>query len=182
MTPKMLARTIVAALLAGAVAIMVNILILDSFDALGIVTARGGLQKLMRLWLGGPLYKAGVAQAWTAFGLPAADTVLFKNGFKVSVGLLMACAYAVLIEPRLTGTSLRRGLIAAVLFWCLNAFVVLPLLHEGVGGLSTLTPIGMLAYAAAHTAFFAVLSKLLEVFKPLFDRGLGGGKAARARW
>ena len=47
----------------GLLAIAVNILVLDGFDAAGSVTARGGLQKLVQAWLPGPLTRAGVGEA-----------------------------------------------------------------------------------------------------------------------
>ena len=62
------ARTIVRALVAGAVAVTINIWLLDLCDAAGIVTARGGLQRLVKLWLGGPMTQLGVADLWAALG------------------------------------------------------------------------------------------------------------------
>ncbi len=152
-----------AAIVAGAVAITVNILVLDGFDAAGVVTARGGLQKLVRAWLSGPLTRAGVDEAWILLGLPGPDTPPFKTGFKVGVGLLMALAYALLLEPVLRGGRLRKGLLAAIPFWLLNALAVLPLLGEGIAGTRTLTPFGLLSYAVAHTVFFVVLAGVYDV-------------------
>lgn len=117
---------VAAALVAGAVAITVNILVLDGFDAAGVVTARGGLRNLVRAWLSGPLTRAGVDGAWTPLGLPGPDAAPFKTGFKVGVGLLMALAYALLLEPVLPGGRLRKGLLAAIPFWLLNTMAVRP--------------------------------------------------------
>lgn len=150
-----------AALAAGAIAI--NIFVLDAFDASGIVTARGGLQKLVRMWLSAPLTRTGVNNAWTLFGLPGPDTLVFKTGFKVALGLLMALAYALLLEPVLGGRWPGKGLVAAVLFWLVNALAVLPLLGEGIAGIRTLTPLGLFCYAVAHTMFFVVLAWLYDV-------------------
>jgi len=157
-----LAVAVLAALVAGAVAITVNILMLDGLDAAGIVTARGGLQKLVRTWLSVPLTRAGANDAWLSLGLPGPDAPLFKTGFKVAVGLLMALAYALLLEPVLRGNWLRKGLVAAIPFWLLNALAVLPLLGEGVAGVRTLTPVGLLSYAVAHTLFFVVLATVYD--------------------
>ncbi len=77
-----LLAAVAAAIVAGAVAIAVNILVLDGFDAAGVVTARGGLQKLVRAWLSGPLTRAGVDGAWILLGLPGPDTPPFKTGFR----------------------------------------------------------------------------------------------------
>jgi len=121
--------------------------VLDAFDAADIVTARGGLQKLARAWLSQPLMASGLSHSWSSSGLLGPDTPVFKTDFKVTVGLLMALAYALLFEPMLRGSFLRKGVIAAVPFWLLNACVVLPLLGEGVAGVCTLTVGGLLSYA-----------------------------------
>lgn len=160
---RALSRAVLMALAAGAVAIAVNVAVLDAFDAAGIVTARGGLQKLVRMWLAAPLTRAGADVAWASLGLPGPDTPVFKTGFKVAVGLLMALAYAIPLEPALPGRWLWKGLAAALLFWLVNALVVLPLLGEGVAGLRTLTAGGLLCYAVAHTTFFLVLASLYSV-------------------
>jgi hypothetical protein len=160
---RSLSRAVLTALAAGAVAIAVNIAVLDAFDAAGIVTARGGLQKLVRMWLAAPLIRLGADETWASLGLPGPDTPVFKTGFKVAVGLLMALVYAVLLEPILRGRWLQKGLAAALLFWLVNAMAVLPLLGEGVAGLRTLTAGGLLCYAVAHTTFFLVLAWLYSV-------------------
>lgn len=161
---RSLSGGVLIALTAGAVAIIVNIALLDAFDAAGIVTARGGLQKLVRMWLAVPLTRSGAAGQWASLGLPGPDTPVFKTGFKATVGLLMALAYAFLLEFALRGPWLQTGLAAAVLFWLINALAVLPLLGEGFAGLRTLTVGGLLCYAIAHTAFFLVLAWLYSVF------------------
>lgn len=156
---------VAATLAAGTVAIVLNILVLDAFDAAGIITARGGLQKLVRGWLSPPLITSGISHAWSSAGLPGPDTLVFKTGFKVTVGLFMALAYALLFEPMLRGGFLRKGLVAAVPFWLLNACVVLPLLGEGIAGVRTLTAGGLLSYALAHTLFFVVLAWAYDTLK-----------------
>ncbi len=70
----------------------------------------------------------------------------------------MALAYALLFEPILHGSSLRKGLISAVPFWLLNAFIVLPLLGYGIAGARLLTTVGLLSYAFAHTLFFVIVA------------------------
>ncbi len=163
--PHGILMIVAACLAAGTVAIVLNILVLDAFDAAGIITARGGLQKLVRAWLSPPLITSGLSHAWSSLGLPGPDTPVFKTGFKVTVGLLMALAYALLFEPTLRGGFLRKGLVAAVPFWLLNACVVLPLLGEGIAGARTLTAGGLLSYALAHTLFFVVLAWAYDTLK-----------------
>ena len=151
-------------LLAGAIAIAVNILLLDLADRVGIVTARGGLLRLMKLWFTEPLINTGVSKSWTNLNLPEPDTALFKTAFKFTVGLIMALVYALLLEPRLTGGAITKGIVYAVLVWLLNAFGVLLILQEGVAGSRYLTPVGLAYFAFAHTAFFIVLALLYERF------------------
>ncbi|HVJ53420.1 MAG TPA: hypothetical protein VM689_13215 [Aliidongia sp.] len=149
-----------AALLAGAVAIAVNIALLDGFDAAGIPTAHGGLQKLVKLWASPPLAALGADRLWTGLGLPGPETPPFMLGFKVGVALVMALIYALLIAPRWQHRPLWAGLVAALLFWIANAAIVLPLLGEGFAGMSTLSGLGILCFALAHTGFFLVLALL----------------------
>jgi hypothetical protein len=153
-----IARKIFYSLVAGAIAITINILLLNLCDAVGIVTARGGLQRLVRLWLGGPLTQIGVADLWAIAGLPGPDTAIFRTGFKVSVGLGMAVFYALVVDPLVAGATLLKALGYALLVWLLNAFVVLPLLGEGIAGTRLLTVLGMVCFAGAHTVFFVVLA------------------------
>jgi len=164
-TPRGIWMIVATSLTAGTVAIVLNILVLDAFDAAGIITARGGLQKLVRAWLSPPLVGSGISDVWSFLGLPGPETPVFKTGFKVTVGLLMALAYALLFEPMLRGGFLRKGLVAAVPFWLLNACVVLPLLGEGIAGVRTLTAGGLLSYAVAHTLFFVVLAWAYDTLK-----------------
>lgn len=160
-----LSAVIVPALVAGIVAIIINIIVLDTLAAAGIATGGGALQKLVRSWLSAPLVAAGVNHGWTLLGLPGPDTDLFKTGFKVLVGLLMALVYTLLLAPRLRGGSLRKGLIAALLFWLVNAFVVLPLLGDGIAGVATLTPTGIVSFALAHSLFFVVLAYMFTALR-----------------
>ena len=163
-------KKIIYGLIAGAIAITINILLLNLCDAAGIVTARGGLQRLVRLWLGGPLTQIGVADIWAGVGLPGPDTAFFRTGFKVSVGLGMAVFYALVFDPLMQRGPLLQGLAYALLVWLTNAFVVLPLLGEGIAGANLLTFGGMAAFAAAHTVFFIVLAYIYA--------GLSGWTAA----
>jgi len=164
---------IMLALVAGAIAIAINIGLLNLCDAAGIVTARGGLQRLVRMWLGGPLTQIGIADLWAAAGMPGPDTAIFRNGFKISVGLAMAVFYALLVEPLLATGTLVKGLAYALFAWLINALVVLPLLGEGIAGAKVLTPLGMTCFAAAHTAFYIVLAYL-------YDGLVGGAKRRQA--
>ena len=155
---RTLPAMILFALLAGTIAIALNIFVLDALKNAGVETLGGGLQKLMRAKLSGMFRSTGIAEAWTSIGLPGPDEPSFKTGFKVVVGLSMALIYALLLEPILHGSWLRKGLISAVPFWLLNAFVVLPWLGDGIAGARFLTTAGLLSYAFAHTLFFVIVA------------------------
>ena len=152
------------ALIAGGIAISINILLLNLADALGIVTARGGLQRLVKLWVTAPITRSGIGEIWGGLGLPGPDSAVFRTGFKVCVGLGMAIFYALVLETRLPGGTLSKGLAYALFAWLLNAFAVLPLLGEGIAGSRVLTVFGMLWFAVAHTVFFIAVAVIYERF------------------
>lgn len=148
------------ALLAGAAGLVVNFLLLGLADRLGIVTARGGFQRLVKLWTGPALRALGVDRTWAALDLPDPNGPLFITGFKVVVGLVMAVIY-LRIKPLLPGLPLEKGLVYALLVWLINAALVLPALGQGFAGMRTLSAAGIIVFAMAHTAFFLVLAALI---------------------
>jgi hypothetical protein len=157
-------RMLVASLLAGLIAIVVNTVLLEAADWIPLVTARGGLLKLLKMYFGEPLASLGVADHWAALHLPGPDTHEFKPGFHIVVGLLMAVFYAYVLEPILSGSALVKGLLYALLVWLANAFVVLPWIGEGIAGSAFLSAAGMIYFAAVHTVFFVLLAVLYARF------------------
>ena len=155
-----------AALIAGLIAIIVNTAMLEAADWIPLVTARGGLLKLLKIYFASPLAGLGVADLWAALYFPAADTHAFKTGFHILVGLLMAVFYAFALEPILSGSALVKGLVYALLVWLAlaNAFIVLPWIGEGIAGSGFLSAAGMIYFAAAHTVFFVLLALLYARF------------------
>jgi hypothetical protein len=135
-----------AACLAGAVALVLNMAALAAADLVPLATAHGGLFRLLVILAGGGVH------------VPSGPGV--QAGFHVVVGLLMAQVYAVVLEPRLPGPSWQRGLLYAAAVWLANAAVVLPATGEGFAGSRHLGPAGMVWFAAAHTLFFVVLAVL----------------------
>ncbi|GGF71371.1 hypothetical protein GCM10007301_33860 [Azorhizobium oxalatiphilum] len=152
-------RDYLRTLLAGAAGLGVNFLLLGLADRMGIVTARGGFQRLAKLWAAPPLRALGIDRTWAALHLPDPGGPVFVNGFKIGVGLAMAVIY-LWIRPTLPGPPLAKGLTYALLIWLINAAIVLPALGEGFAGIDTLSLAGILAFAGAHTAFFIVLALL----------------------
>jgi len=157
-------RLLGASLLAGLIAIVVNTAMLEAADWIPLVTARGGLLKLLKMYLSAPLTGLGIADFWAALTLPAPDTHAFKTGFHIVVGLLMAVFYAYVLEPMLPRSALVKGLLYALLVWLANAFIVLPWIGEGIAGSAFLSAGGMHYFAAAHTVFFVLLALLYEQF------------------
>ena len=149
-----------AALLSGAVASGANMALLGTASAAGITTAHGGLLRLFEKTvrhLAPLLHLAAQTNQWSM--LPV-SSVWFQNGFHVITGLFMAIFYAYVLDQRLYGRPLVKGLLYGIAVWLFNAFVVLPLTGEGIAGSAHLNAIGMISFATAHMAFFEVLSVL----------------------
>jgi hypothetical protein len=149
---------VVAALLAGIVAIALNTLALKAADLVPLATAHGGLLRLLTPWLSDPLEHLGISRLWHMVGGPAPSGPAFQIGFHILVGLLMALFYALFLEARLPKGPWIKGLVYAVAVWTLNAAVVLPATGEGFAGSNHLTIAGMVWFAAAHTLFFIILA------------------------
>lgn len=152
------APSFIYAFLAGAIAIAINSGILQLADWIPLQTAHGGLLKLITQLLGGQLNGSALAGFWLSVGLPPPDSAVFKLGFHMLVGLLMAEFYAFVLEPILVGNAWRKGLIYALIVWLANAFILLPLTGEGIAGSRHLSLAGMVYFAVAHSVFFVLLS------------------------
>lgn len=160
-----IARRLWTSLAAGATAIAINSFILFAADWIPLVTAHGGLLKLIKPFVAGPLQTSGVAFLWRTLNLPAPQTMVFKIGFHVAVGLAMAVAYGFVFEPVLRGPAWLKGLLYAAFAWIMNAFIVLPSIGEGVAGSRDLSFAGMAYFAFAHTVFFVLLAILYAQFR-----------------
>src|SRR5271170_1866625 len=84
-----------AALLAGAVAIALNIAALAAADLVPLATAHGGLLRLLMMLSG------------DALQIPAGSA--FQAGFHIVVGLPLALSYAFVFEPMRRGPTWPRG-------------------------------------------------------------------------
>jgi hypothetical protein len=135
-----------AALWAGLAAILLNTALLAAADLVPLATAHGGLLRLLVMV--------------TGYRLPVPAGAAFQFGFHIVVGLAMAEFYAFALEPFMAGPSWLRGLLYAAAVWLANAFIVLPVIGEGLAGCRHLTLAGMLWFAVAHTAFFVVQAVL----------------------
>ena len=82
------------ALLAGAIAIVANTVLLHLADLIALQTARGGLLKLLGVLFADGLRGSGIASLWHALSGPPPSAGSFKVAFHLFVGLLMALFYA----------------------------------------------------------------------------------------
>jgi hypothetical protein len=153
---------LVAALLASGLAIAVNTALLAGADASGLITARGGLLRLLKDIAGRLAPLLDLASTWNDVLAPATSGPVFQTGFHVVVGLLMAIFYAFVLDPVLPGRPWVKGLIYAAGVWLLNALIVLPLIGEGIAGSRDLGAAGMVGFAVIHTVFFVLLAVLYE--------------------
>ena len=148
-------------------AIAINTALLAAADLIPLVTARGGLLKLLTIYVGPTLSQHGTGAAWVGLGLPAPSGTTFQLGFHIVVGLAMALLYGIALEPLLPGGPGWKGLLYAAGVWLANAFIILPWLGEGVAGSRNLGALGMAYFAAAHTVFFVLLAVLFARFNRL---------------
>jgi hypothetical protein len=135
---------LIAALVAGSIAIILNTLALKAADLVPLATARGGLLRLIKPWL--------------SLVAPVPNSAEFQTGFHLFVGILMALFYAYALEPWLPRGAWLKGFLYALAVWLLNAIVVLPATGEGFAGSAHLTLPGMIWFAVAHTLFFVLLA------------------------
>ena len=161
-----------AALWAGLIAIVVNTALLHLAEVIPLKTEAGGLLKLLKMGFGDVIARSSISEIWLRLQLPAPDSVIFKTGFHVAVGLSMALVYAAYLEPRLAGSAWRKGLLYACGLWLINAFVLLPWIGEGIAGSRQLSFAGMTYYAVAHTVFFLLLAWLYARFRPDADEAV----------
>ncbi|MGY2201380.1 hypothetical protein [Pseudomonas gingeri] len=151
------AQIVSIALRAGSIAIIVNMVMLAASDKFGLVTARGGLLKLVTTFLVAQMSQHEDAQA-ASWLIELTGTHVFQAAFHFVVGLLMAVVFVKSAGGYLERHAWFAGLVAAILVWIINAAVILPLLGEGVAGSHAISLTGIVYFAVAHTAFFILLS------------------------
>ena len=161
---KQSAPSLKYALLAGAIAIIINTALLQMADLIPLQTAHGGLLKLIDQLFGNSVQATGLPSLWTHWGLPQVGSPGFQLGFHIFVGLLMAIFYAKAVAPTVPGPPWVKGIVYSLLLWLANAFIVLPWIGEGVAGSRHLDLAGMVYFAFAHTVFFLALAVLYHRF------------------
>jgi hypothetical protein len=154
-------------LMVGGIAIALNTSLLAAADFIPLVTARGGLLKMLTIIFGPGLARLGVGSLWASLGLPVPGGTTFQLAFHVVVGLLMAMLYGVALESTLPGPAWRKGLLYAAIVWLANAALILPWLGEGFAGSRTLGLAGITYFAVAHSVFFILTAVLFARILPV---------------
>ena len=144
---------LLAALLASSIALAANMALLSIAGAAGISPGQGGLLRLFTMMIQRLAGSLRLIDGLSNLHLPSLAT------FHIVTGLAMALVYA-LIEPRLPGRPFSKGLVYGAVIWCFNAFVVLPLIGEGIAGSRNVNTVGLIVFAVAHMTFFLALSML----------------------
>lgn len=145
---------LLAALLASSIALAANMALLSIAGAAGIITGQGGLLRLFAMMIQRLAGSLRLMNGLSNLHLPSLAM------FHIVTGLAMAVAYALIIEPRLPGRPLSKGLVYGAVVWCFNAFLVLPLIGEGIAGSRNVNTVGLIVFAVAHMTFFVALSML----------------------
>jgi hypothetical protein len=145
---------LLAALLAGSIALAANMALLSIAGAARIIAGQGGLLGLFATMIQHLAGSLRLIDGLRNLQLPS------QAIFHIVTGLAMAVAYALMIEPRLPGRPFSKGLVYGTFVWCFNAFLVLPLIGEGIAGSRNVNTVGLIVFAVAHMTFFLALSML----------------------
>ena len=154
-------RWATSGLIAGIAATATNVLVLGMASAVHIVTAKGGVFRLLRksaLELASHLTPAGGALVqWFLRTL-----LSNQEAFHWGTGLAMALVYAIGIAPRFQRTMNRASLGFGAIVWLINSGIVLPFLGEGLAGRKDLNFRGIAVFSVAHFLFFLVLGCVMK--------------------
>ena len=148
---------LIASVLAGTIALALNMALLSFASAVGISTSNGSLFRLFTSIVSRLGWSLRLIEG--RINLPLSSQPIFH----IVTGLAMAIAYSLMIEPKLPGRAYFKGLAYGAVIWCFNAFLVLPLTGEGLAGSRNLNTVGVIVFAAAHMSFFLALSVLYEI-------------------
>lgn len=141
-----------ASVLAGTIALALNMALLSFASAAGISTLDGSLFRLFTSIISRLTWSLRLIDG-------RSDLPLYSQTmFHILTGLAMAIAYALMIEPRLPGRAYFKGLTYGTVVWYFNAFLVLPLTGEGLAGSRNLKTVGLIVSLPLHTC----LSSWLE--------------------
>lgn len=138
---------------AGLIAITVNTLVLKAAPLLDITAESGGLLKLLIMKIGSYV---------SPDLLSYFKTSTFWLLFHYAIGFGMVLLYVYVFEPLLPGKGWLKGSIFSLLPWIINAFLVLPLLGQGIIGIYQLSTAGIIYFFIANWIFGLVLGLVYE--------------------
>lgn len=141
-------------LAAGLVGITVNTAILKLAPLLHIHPGSGGLLQLLLLYAqrSGP----GSLIALHSLGLRKPPSLAGFLWFHYVTGMTAILVYFYLFAKHVRGARWWRATVFALLFWLINAGLVLPQLGEGFAGIRAVSPSGVLYFCFANWVFVVV--------------------------
>ncbi|TKT84746.1 hypothetical protein [Dyadobacter frigoris] len=148
--------TFVNGLKAGLLAISINTIFLKAGPLLKIKAESGGLLKLILLH-STPYLNSSFHSIF--------QTTSFWLIFHYLTGFAMVALYVYILEPWLPYKGCQKGSVFSLVPWLINAFIVLPLLGQGIAGLQALPLSGIIYFFIANWLFAIVLGILYERFK-----------------
>ena len=86
------------------------------------------------------------------------DAFFLAMGLNIAVGLVLACVYAGVVEPRLSGSGWRKGVLFSLIPFALSLLVLFPVLGIGIFGYDAgAGPLPALGSLVAHLVYGFVL-------------------------
>lgn len=140
-------------LMAGFIAITANTIVLKAAPLFNITAESGGLLKLILLKCQDLLSTGTLLYFKTTF---------FWLVFHYLTGFTMVLIYLYIFQSILPGKGWLKGSIFSLFPWLINGFIVLPLLAQGIFGISKLTIPGIIYFFIANLIFGIVLGILSE--------------------
>ncbi|MBY0348354.1 MAG: hypothetical protein K2W79_08850 [Hydrotalea flava] len=137
----------------GFIAITINTIILKAAPLLHIEAESGGLLKLFIL---------KTRTILTPGLLLYLKSFIFFIIFHYATGMAMVLIYVFINNKFLPGKGLVKGSVFSLIPWAINAFIVLPLLGQGIAGINSISTAGILYFFIANWAFGAILGLLYE--------------------
>lgn len=141
-------------LAAGLIGITVNTAILKLAPLLHIHPGSGGLLQLLLLYT--QRFAPRSLNALHTLGLRKPPSLAGFLWFHYVTGMAAILVYFYLFAKHMRGARWWRATVFAMLFWLINAGLVLPLLGEGFAGIGAVSSSGVLYFFFANWVFVVV--------------------------
>lgn len=141
-------------LAAGLIGITVNTGILESAPLLHIHPGSGGLLQLLLLYA--QRFAPWSLNALHSLGLRKPPSLAGFLWFHYVTGMAAILVYFYLFAKHVRGARWWRATVFALLFWLINAGVVLPQLGQGFAGIRAVSTSGVLYFFFANWMFVVV--------------------------